>query len=72
MPDWPECDRPHCEAPARWKVYAAYEAEQDSAHPRVARHTEPLARTCGMHLPLTLGRDAANHDSTQMWVVQPL
>ncbi len=66
------CDRPDCPAVARWKIYAAYEAESDSAHPRVARYPHVMAFACAQHLPVTLGRDAANHTSTRMWVVQPL
>jgi hypothetical protein len=66
------CDRQGCTKDARWQVYACYDAEMDSAHPRVARYPNPMTRACGDHLTWELGRDAAARGSTMQWVVKPV
>jgi hypothetical protein len=66
------CEQQGCEESPCWQVYAAYDAEGDSTHPRVARYPMPMAYPCNRHLSWALGRDAANLGSTCQWLIKPI
>lgn len=64
------CDA--CPAPATWLVFAAYDTDPDSVHPRVARYPAAQIRACDEHLAGQLTADAPTVFSTRCWVIKPV
>lgn len=59
-----------CDQPARYAIFAAYDAGKDPIHPMLHRYPASMAGACAEHLPTFIEDDLQHPGSTQGWFIR--